>query len=69
MKNQHHAFINYASLTLLFVFMDCSTSGVAQSIKDQFLNAHNVERQSLGIPLLVWSDTLANYAKLTTNMQ
>ena len=63
MKNQHHDFLNLGDLvTLLLVFMYCATIGMAQSVNDEFLNAHNSERETLGIPLLVWDDTLATYA-------
>ena len=59
MKNQH---INYAPSTLLLVLVSCFVGAIAQTQQNQFLNAHNVERQKLGIPLLVWSKTLEAYA-------
>ena len=52
-------------LTLaIVVLMTCGAmSGVVtQSQRDQFLKAHNMERQRLGFPLLVWDYTLAAYA-------
>ena len=62
MKNQHSDFIHLAHITLLFVLMNCATIGMAQSVNEDFVNAHNVERETLSIPLLVWNETLATYA-------
>ena len=55
--------ITYAPVSnLLFAVLTLATCWVVQCQSDEFLSAHNGERQSLGISPLVWDDTLASYA-------
>ena len=65
MTNQmlQHNSIKYALFILPLVLMNCSINSIlAQTQRDKFLSAHNVERQRLGIPPLVWDNTLATFA-------
>ena len=64
MTNQRlqHNLIKFALLILPLVLMNCSINSIAQTQRAKFLSAHNAERRRLGLPLLVWDNTLATYA-------
>ena len=64
MTNQmlQHNLIKYALLILPLMLINCSINIIAQAQRDEFLSAHNAERQNLGVPLLLWDNTLETFA-------
>ncbi|MCO5560001.1 hypothetical protein L7F22_013606 [Adiantum nelumboides] len=50
-------------LAMIFMLMALLAAAGANAQQDEFLSAHNGARESVGVPPLVWDDTVAQYAQ------